>query len=119
MPACIHHPEVAAVSPCLDCGRAFCASCLVAHRGRALCGVCRDRALALLQQEKPGPVNTLRFVRAYSIGGMLVLFALAMISAFINSTAATVIFAVLMMLAGVTALITQVVLWIVEATTPR
>jgi hypothetical protein len=72
-----------------------------------------------MQEEKPGPVHTLRLVRAYSVGGMAGLFALAMVSAFIPSMVAMMIFVILMLLAGVTAIITQVILWIVEATTRR
>jgi hypothetical protein len=118
MPACTHHPEATAVSPCLGCGRPFCASCLVAHQGRLLCGPCRDAGLALLQQDKPGAIHVLRVVRACSVAGVLLFLVLAMVCAYL-STAATAIFAGLMILSAVTALTTQVILWIVEAITSR
>jgi hypothetical protein len=50
---------------------------------------------------------------------MIPLLVLSIVSAFIPSMVAMMIFVILMLLAGVSAIITQVILWIVEATTRR
>jgi hypothetical protein len=63
-------------------------------------------------------MNVLRLVRAYSVGGVLLFLVLAMVCAYL-STAATAIFAGLMILSALTALTTQVILWIVEAIATR
>lgn len=45
IPPCVNHPSLEAVAACTQCGRPFCAGCLVELVGRQFCAECKAGAL--------------------------------------------------------------------------